>query len=324
MRRRDFVLLGGACVLTSSSAWAQQDRIPTIGFLSPADVLLPSDKAFLQGLQDLGYIEGKTILMEYRFAHGKFERLWDFAAELALLNVDVIVARVTQASLAAKKATGSIPIVMLAVSDPIGSGLVDNLARPNANVTGTASMNAEVVGKSLEILKEVVPGASRVAVLWNPGNAVFQQQSLSKAERAAEALALELRAFGAQMPEEIEGAFAAMTEAQVDALLVLGDPVLVRYQGLIIEQAEKNRLPAIYATRESAEAGGLMAYGPNMEAQFRRAAVYVDKILKGAAPADLPVEQPTQFELVVNLNAAEALGLTFPLPILARADEVIE
>lgn len=324
MRRRGFLFLAGACAFQPSQAWAQKARLPTIGYLSPADVLLPADKAFILGLQSLGYFEGRTILIEYRFAGGNFERLSELARELVRLNVDLIVARVTQASLAAKKATRTIPIVMLGVSDPVGSGLVENLARPNENVTGTASMNAEVIGKSLEILKEVAPAASRVAVLWNPSNAVFQQQLLSRAERAAKSLKLELRAFGVQAPEEIEGAFAAMTESQVDALLVLGDPVLVRHQSLIIELAERTRLPAMYANKESAEAGGLMAYGPNIEAQFRRAAVYVDKILKGAAPTDLPVEQPTQFELVINLNSAKALGLALPVPLLARADEVIE
>ena len=324
MRRRDFVSLAGAVALLSFGAQAQQDPLPRIGFLSPTAALTASDKVFLRGLRELGYFEGKTILIEYRFAEGEFERLPELAAELVQLGVDVIVARVTQASLAAKNATDAIPIVMLAVSDPIGSGLVESLARPGANVTGTASMNAEVVGKSLEILKEVVPDASRVAVLWNPGNAVFQQQMLREAEEAAETLELELRAFGVQAPDEIDSAFAAIAEAKVNALLVLGDPILIRHQQLIIEHAQSGRLPAIYASRETAEAGGLMAYGPNMKAQFWRAATYVDRILRGAEPADLPVEQPTQFELVVNLNAAKSLGLTFPLPLLARADEVIE
>lgn len=324
MRRRDFLLLVSAATLLPLTAEAQQDQLPRIGFLSPAAELTSVDRAFLQGLEELGYFDGKTIDIKYRFAGGKFEQLPALASELVQLPVDIIVTRVTQASLAAMNATGTIPIVMLAVSDPVGSGLVESLARPGANITGTASMSAEVVGKSLEILREVVPNASRVAVLWNPANAVFQQQMLSEAEKAATTLGIELIRFGVQAPGDIDGAFAAIAEAKVDGLLVLGDPILIRHQKPIIAHAQANRLPAIYATREAAEAGGLMAYGPNMNAQFHRAAIYVDRILQGAEPAELPVEQPTDFELVLNLNAAKALGLDVPPPLLARADEVIE
>lgn len=324
MRRRDVLFLAGGATLLSLPARSQQNEIPRIGFLSPAAALSPLDRAFVSGLRELGYVEGKNILIEYRFAEGEFQRLPELALELVQLRVEVIAAVVTQASLAAQRATDTIPVVMLAVSDPIGSGLVKSLARPEANITGTASMTAEVVGKSLEILKEVVPDATRVAILWNPGNAVFQHQLLKEAKRAAELLSFEVRTFGVQTPDEIDEAFAAMTEANFPALLVAGDPILIRHHRLIIEHAERSQLPAMYSNREIAEAGGLMAYGPSMETQFRRAATYVDRLLKGAAPADLPVERPTQFELVINLRGAEALGLTLPLPLLARADEVIE
>ena len=327
-RRQVLLLLCGAMAAWPLAVRAQQaGKVARIGYLSPNSAsvgLLSRDKAFLQGLHQLGYIEGRNIVIEYRFADEKFERLAELATELVRLDVDVIVAAVTQASLAAKAATSTIPVVMLGVSDPVRSGLVASLARPEANVTGTSSMTAEVVGKSLELLKEVVPKLSRVAVLWNPDNAIFQAQMLQATERAAGVLGLQLRKVGARGLDELNRAFETISSESVGALLVLSDPTLIAHRARIIDFAAKNHLPAIYGANDHAEAGGLMAYAPDMEGQFRRAAFYVDKILKGVKPADLPIEQPTKFELVINMKTAKRLGLTIPLPLLGRADRVIE
>jgi putative ABC transport system substrate-binding protein len=248
----------------------------------------------------------------------------ELAAELVRLDVDVIVAAVTQASLAAKAATNSIPVVMMAVSDPLGIGLVTSLARPEGNVTGTSSQTGELVGKSLEVLKEVVPRLSAVAVLWNPANATFQNQMMQAADRAAGLLGVTLHKVEARRPDEFERAFASMSGARADALLVLADPTLIVNRGRIIGLAAAHRLPAIYLTNNHAEDGGLMSYAPDMPGQFRRAATYVDRLLKGAKPADLPIEQPTKFEFAINMKTAASLGLTIPLPLLGRADKVIE
>jgi putative ABC transport system substrate-binding protein len=326
MRRRDFIIfLGGVAAAWPLSLRAQQaPQVRRIGYLSSNSELSARDQQFIQGLRELGYVDGKNILIEYRFAGGKFEQLPALAAELARLNLDVIVARVTAASLAAKAATGTIPIVMLAVSDPIASGLVASLARSGNNITGTSSQIAEVQGKSLELIKEIVPDLNRVAVLWNPGNAIFQAQMLQSAREAAIALGLDLHEFGARNAKELDSAFEAIRNARVDALLVLGDPILRNHRTKIIEFAAKSRLPAIYATEEHAEGGGLMTYGPDMDAQFERGAIYVDKILKGAKPADLPIEQPTKFKFSINLKTAKALGLQIPPELIVRADKVIE
>jgi ABC-type uncharacterized transport system substrate-binding protein len=327
MKRREFLsVLGGAAAWPIVARAQQGGKIPRIGYLtsSAATGLLPSERAFLEGLRELGYVEGENIQIEYRFAEGHFERLADLAKELVRLNVDVIVAAVTQASLAAKAATRKIPIVMLGVSDPVGSKLVPSLARPGGNITGTSSQTAEAAGKTLEVLKDAVPGITRVAVLWNPENAVFQSQMLRETERAAGVLGIQLREIGARQGEELGRAFATITEEKVDGLLVLGDPTLARNRKRIVEFAEKLRLPAIYGVADHADIGGLMAYAPDMIGQFRRGAAYVDKILKGANPAELPVEQPTKFELVINMRTARKLGLTIPLPLLGRADRVIE
>jgi putative ABC transport system substrate-binding protein len=325
MRRREFItLLGGGAAWPLVASAQQPGKIYRIGYLSPTTGLEARDKAFLQGLQELGYIEGKNIVIDYRFAHGKFERLAELATELVRLDVDVIAAVVTQASIAAKAATRKIPVVILAVSDPLGSGLVTSLARPDANVTGTSSMTGEVVGKSLELLKDIVPKLSHVAVLWNPDNAVFQSQMLQATERAAIVLGLQLREFGARNTDEIDHAFEAMSKAHVDALLVMADPTFIANRARIIDLSARSHLPAIYGTPGHAEAGGLVSYSPDMLGQFHRAAAYVDKILKGTKPADLPIEQATKFELVINMNTAKTLGLSIPLPLLGRADKVIE
>ena len=324
MQRREFLtFLGSAAVSWPLAADAQHvSKLPRIGYLSPVSAV--SIETFRQGLRELGYIDGTNIIIEYRFADGRFDRLPALAMELVRLNVDVIVTALTQASLAARDATKTIPIVIAGVSDPVGSGLIANLARPGGNITGTSSQTSEVVGKSLEFLKEAIPGIMHVAVLWNPANAVFQTQMLKETETAAVALRVQLKDFGVRTVDELSAAFAAIAQERADALLVLGDPLLISQQKRIIDYAAKQRLPAIYATKEHAAAGGLMTYGPNIEGQFRRAATYVDKILKGAKPAELPVEQPTQFELVINLKTAKALGITIPTTLLGRADEVIE
>jgi putative ABC transport system substrate-binding protein len=325
MKRREFI-----AVLSGAAAWpfvarAQEaGKIPRIGYLSPRPKLSPVDRSFMQGLGELGYIDDKNILIEFRFAAGNFKRLPAMAAELVRLNVDVIVTVVTQASLAAKGATKTIPVVMLAVSDPIAAGLIKSLARPGGNVTGTSSQTAEVQGKSLQLLKQVVPKLRRVAVLWNPANAIFQTQMLQAAKEAAIALDLKLHEFGVRNPNELDHVFAAISNAHVGALMVLGDPTLIVHKAQIIKFAAKIRLPAIYATKDHAEAGGLITYGPDYAAQYRRGAFYVDKILKGVKPADLPVEQPTKFELAINLKTAKALGLQIPPALLIRADKVIE
>jgi putative ABC transport system substrate-binding protein len=307
------------------TARAQTPKVPRIGYLSPRSTAhVANDRAFLQGLRDLGYVEGTNILIESRFADGKFERLPELATDLVRLNVDVIAAAVTQASLAAKAATKTIPIVMLAVSDPVGSGLITSIARPDANITGTSAMSAEVIGKALELLKEIVPQLSRVAVLWNPGNATFQAQLLRESERAAGVLGLQLRKFEVRGAYEFEPAFAAIVAEKVGALLLLPDATLLEHSARIIDFAAKNRLTAVYGLKDDALSGGLMSYGPDMRNQYYRGAAYVDKILKGAKPSDLPVQQPTKFELVINLKTAKALGINIPLPLLGRADEVIE
>jgi putative ABC transport system substrate-binding protein len=324
MRRREFIALLGVAAWPMAALAQQAEKIPRIGYLSPRSALITSDHAFLQGLRELGYVEGKNILIEFRFADGKFDRLPGLAAELVRLNVDVIVAAVTQASLAAKASTKTIPVVMLAVGDPVRSGLINNIARPDANVTGTSSMYSEVIGKPLEVLKEIVPQLSLVGVIWNPGNAIFQEQLLHGIERAAGTLGLQLRKFEARSVDEIDQAFAAIVDARAGALLVLPDATLLEHRARVIDLATRNRLIVVYGQRDDAVAGGLISYGPDMANQYYRGAAYVDKILKGAKPSDLPVQQPIKFELVVNLKAAKALGITIPLPLLGRADEVLE
>jgi putative tryptophan/tyrosine transport system substrate-binding protein len=329
MRRREFItLLGGAAVTWPLMARAQQvGKIPRIGYLSPGSASpgpLAYHDEFQRGLRELGYVEGRNIVIDYRFAAGKFDRLDQLAAELVRLNVNIIVSAVTQASLAAKNATSTIPIVILSVADPVGAGLVASLARPGANVTGTSAMTNEVIGKSLALLKQTVPIVSPVAVLWNPNNVTYQGQILRETEMAAGKLGVELQTFGVRAPNEFDPTFAAITSARAASLLVLPDPLFSAYTARIADLADKSRLPAMYGLKEDVAAGGLMAYGPKYADLYRRAASYVDKILKGAKPADLPVEQPTNFEFVINLKTAKTLGLSIPPGILAIADEAIE
>jgi ABC-type uncharacterized transport system substrate-binding protein len=329
IRRRKFLAtLGGAAAAWPLTARAQQvGKVPRIGYLSPGSASpgpLAYHDEFERGLRELGYIEGRNIVIEYRFADGKFDRLGALAAELVQLNVDVIVSVVTQASLAAKNATSTIPIVIVSVGDPVGAGLVASLARPGANVTGNSGMTTEVIGKGLGLFKQTVPNVSPVAVMWNPDNVVYQGQILRETEVAARTLGIQLQMFGARGPDEFDRTFGAITSARAASLLVLPDPVFSAHTARIAAFADESRLPALYGLREHAAAGGLMAYGPNYADLYRRAASYVDKILKGAKPADLPVEQPTKFEFVINLKTATTLGLTIPPGVLAIADEVIE
>ncbi len=302
-------------------------RVARIGFLSTSGNLAQPIEAFQRGLRDLGYVEGRNLVIEYRSAEGKPERLSSLAAELIALKVDVIVAAGgTSAALAARQATKTIPIVFPAVGDPVTSGLIASLARPGGNATGLAMLSPELVGKCLEQLKEAVPWVSRVAALWQPDTAPerAEKEMLKEADLAARALGVRLHVVKARSREDFPRAFAEMKRTQADALTVLSSPVFVGERRRIAELAVKNRLPTVFAFRSYVDAGGLMSYGPNLADLFRRAATYVDRILKGAKPADLPVEQPTTFELVVNLKTAKALGLTIPSSMRGRADQVIE
>jgi putative ABC transport system substrate-binding protein len=324
-RRREFIALVTAGLVSHPRiAVAQQHRIPLIGLLSSAGVNALWEKRFREGLLEQGYEVGRNVAIEYRSAEGRFDRLPELAAELVQLKVDVIVAFVTAATLAAKKSTATIPIVMVAVSDPVGAGLVTSLARPGGNVTGTSGQSGQIAPKSLEFLTAVVPTLRRVAVLWNPANAVFQTQILKATEAAARSLGIQLRILGVRTLEEINRAFEAMAAERVQALDVLADALLDTLGGKIASLATRARLPSAGGLRNFAEAGGLLAYGPDFQAMFQRAGSYAGKILKGSRPADLPVEQSTKYELVINLKTAKALGLTIPPLLLLRADQVIE
>ncbi len=302
----------------------QPAKIPRIGFLA-ATPSGSSDRTdtFRQGLRELGYVEGKNIIIEYRRAEGQFERLPELAAELVHLKVEVIVAAGAASTRRAKEATATIPIVMASDNDPVGSGFVASLARPGGNITGLSQMAPELAGKRLEILKEIVPKLSRLAVLGefnNPGNA----QSLKETELVAEAFKVRLQSLDVRGPKDIESGFQKASKGHADAVLVLGGPVATAQREHIAELAAKSGLPAMYPQSDYMDAGGLIFYGPSFSDLFHRAATYVDKILKGAKPADLPVEQPTKFELVINLKAAKQIGLTIPPNVLVRADKVIK
>jgi putative tryptophan/tyrosine transport system substrate-binding protein len=327
MDRRAFLgTLAGGLLAPPLAAEAEQAKtIPRIGFLSSSSVDRERTRlaAFQQGLRESGYVEGKTFFIEQRYAGGQFEKLPELAAELAGLKVDVLVVAGAPAAHAAKKATRVIPIVMTNAADPVGTGLVASLARPGGNVTGLSDFNAGVVAKRLELLKEVVPSASRVAVLLNPANPTNPPQ-LKLTQVAATTLGMTLLSVEAKGAAEIDRAFAVIKTERPGALIVIGDPLLGSYAKRIVEHSTESRLPAIYWSREFPDAGGLMSYGINLEDVSRRAATFVDKILRGAKPGDLPVEQPTKFELVINLKTAKALGLTIPQSLLARADQVIE
>jgi putative ABC transport system substrate-binding protein len=329
IKRRPFVV-GCLALFTARmpiAAEAQQaDKVWRIGFLEAGSSSVNRHflDAFRQGLNELGYQEGRQIAIEDRWAEGRNDRFPGLVAELIRLKVAVIVAASTPATLAAKNATKEIPIVMTLVSDLVGGGFVASLSRPGGNITGLASIANEVVGKQLELLKEAVPQVSLVAVLWNPANPAFQTVQLRQAEVAAKALRVRLQVLEACSSDELDATFGALTGRQAGALLVLADGMFFRHRARITGFAAKRRLPAIFQGKENVEAGGLMSYGVSIPDMFHRAATYVDKILKGAKAADLPVEQPTKFELVINLKTAKSLGLTIPQSLLQRADQVIE
>ena len=325
MRSRRLALLAMlALVALPAAPAAAQSPAPShrIGYLT-VSAQPAREEIFRQELRRLGYTEGQNLTIEYRAAEGRFERLPALAAELVGLKVDVLVTVVTQASLAAKKATGTIPIVMVGVGDPVGTGLVASLARPGGNVTGNSTTAAEVVGKQLELVRELRPKASRVGVLWNPANAVFQKQALGEAKAAAAKLKLRLQIAEARGPAEFDRAFATIAGQRVDAVLVIGDPVFNAHASELAELAVKHRLPAVSSAREYVERGFLMTYGPSFADAHRLSAAYVDRILKGARPADLPVEQITKFELFINARTARVIGVSVPQALVARADHVI-
>jgi putative ABC transport system substrate-binding protein len=325
-RRRLLVALGVAVLPAPPSALAQPQpkRVARIGYLTARSVDFETGwlDVFRQGLRELGYVEGETIVVEARHAAGRMDRLPGLAAELVRLPVDVLVAASSTSAHAARKATGTIPIVIVS-ADPVGHGLVASLARPGGNVTGVSDFHPGLVTKRLELLKEIAPAISRVAVLTNPAN-VSHPQELRDLQAAAPALGVTLLILEVKRPDDIDGVFATIGKERPGALLLLGDPVITTPQKRIAEFAIKRRLPAIYTIREWTEAGGLMSYGTSFADLYRRAATFVDKVLKGARPADLPIEQPTTFELVINRRTARALGLTVPSALLLRADQVIE
>ena len=318
--------LAFAALAAPPAAAAQQPaKVPRIGFLSAEVAAATSDltEAFQQGLQDLGYAEGQNIVVVYRFARGNYSRLPDLAAELVRLKVDVIVAATTPAAQAAKSAAGPIPIVFTQVSDPVGSGLVRALAQPGGNVTGLSVLTRELSGKRLELLKEVVPRASRVAVLWDPGQS-SGAPVLKETEAAGRSLGLQVQPVEARGPDDFQRALSTVKKMRAGAIVVLPSQPFTAHRHRLADLLIKERIPAVFIRREYVEAGGLMSYSPSLTDQYRRAATYVDKILKGAKPADLPVEQPTRFEMVINLKTAKALGLTIPQSVLVRADQVIQ
>ena len=322
------ILVAVILLAVGVTAEAQQPKqVPRIGYLTGSSPSAESARieAFGQGLRELGYVEGKNIVIEYRYAEGKLDRMTELAADLVRLNVEVIVTGGPLVTRAAKEATTTIPIVMTQDADPVGSGFVASLARPGGNITGLSTLSPEINGKRLELLKEIVPKLSRVAVLGTstrPGTA----QELKEVELAAGAFGVKLQYLDVLDPKDIETAFRAASKGRVDAVLMLvSGGVVNAHRTTIVELAVKTRLPVIYGTggRAFVEAGGLMTYGVNINDLDRRAATYVDKILKGAKPADLPVEQPTKFEFIINLKAAKQIGLTIPPKVLARADKVI-
>jgi putative ABC transport system substrate-binding protein len=314
-------LVGGALAAEAQPA----EKIPRIALLSAgASGGNPQlAEAFRQGLRDLGWLEGKNIVLEYRFGEGRDDRLSALAAELVRQNPDAIVATSTVSTVALSKVTKAIPVVMMGTGDPVTLGLVASLGRPGGNVTGLSfSVGLETFGKGLELLREAIPGIRWVAVLSNPANP-SQPLAIKNVTKTAQSLGLELQLLEARGPDDFDGAFAAMAKQRAPALLVVADAVFLRHGARLAYLAAKHRLPAMHGFREVAAAGGLMSYGASMTDLSRRAAVFVDKILKGAKPADLPIEQPTRFELVINMKTAKTLGLTIPRSLLMRADEVL-
>jgi ABC-type uncharacterized transport system substrate-binding protein len=322
MRRRDFIKgIAGSAAAWPLAAHAQQPQ-KKVGFLATGGVPLYIN-AFYDALHTLGWIEGKNVTYETRYAENRVDRLPELVAELIRLKVDVIVAGGTPAPLAAKRATATVPIIMTAAADPLGAGLVASLSRPGGNVTGVSLMSADLVGKRLELLKEILPEVSSVAVLWNADHP-FSTFVFKETERAARTMRIEVQSLKVQSPADMDSALMTVMRKNASALIAVEDPLTTDYRRQIAEFAAKNKLPSIYGLRMFVDAGGLLSYGADLADLYRRAAGYVDKIFRGAKPSDLPVEQPTKFELVVNLKTAKALGITIPQSLLVTAYEVIE
>ena len=324
MKRRGFItLLGGAAAWPLAAR--AQPKLPRVGFMGNSTATLEANLvgAFRDGLRELGYEEGRNIIIEYRWADGKYERFPALVAELIAAKVDVIVTAGTPAALAVKKATTTVPLVMVAVGDPVGTGLVPSLARPGGNLTGLSSIAPDLEGKRLELLREVVPTLSHVAVFFNLLNP-FHVVSMRNAHTAAEAMGIKLQQHDIRKSEDLDDAFATIRKERPDGLLILADRVFLHNRQRMMDFTEEQRLPNINAYTELVEAGGLMSYGPSYEDMHKRAAIYVDKIIKGVKPADLPIEQPSKFTFVINLKVAKALGLTVPSSLLTLADKVIE
>jgi putative ABC transport system substrate-binding protein len=327
MRRREFItLLGGAVIWPLAARAQQMGKVPHLGILNPGTTDPPATVGFYKGLRELGYTEGQNIAIERRYADWKFDQFGKLAAELVQINVDVIVVMSTSPARAAKEASSVIPIVVASMADPVGDELVASLARPGGNITGTTFLGPELTAKRMGLLKEAIPTISRIAALWHPSayGKRTMEDLLKETKGAALALGWQLQLVAANDPGDLDGAISTITGASPDALIVLNSPMFYNEHKHIVELAAKNHLPAMYAAREFADAGGLMAYGANLVEVFRRAATYVDKILKGAKPADLPVERPTKLELVINLKAARELGLTVAREFQLLADEIIE
>jgi putative ABC transport system substrate-binding protein len=327
-RRHVAILLGALILAAPVTSFSQQPaKVPRIGYLQPAapqNNSSPYLEDFRQGLRDLGYIEGKNVQLEVRWGEGKLERLPVLAAELVGLKVDVIVAVTSPSVMAAKQATQTIPIVMPLSSDPVADGLVKSLARPGGNITGLSLMTPDVGAKRLQLLKEVFPKPARpVAVLWNP-DYIGMAARFRQAQRAGSTIGMDVRSVEVRDSRELERALEALDRERPDALVLLADPLTLSQRLRIVEFAAEERLPAIYEVSQFVEAGGLMSYGPDVDELVRRSATYVDKILKGAKPGDLPIEQPTKFELVINLKTAKALGISIPQSVLLQADRVIQ
>ena len=326
VQRRDVLIAGGALLLLRAQPARSAGMVPRIGYLAVSSPATRADlhEAFRQGLRELGWRDGHNIAIEYRFAEGRAERLPALASELVREQVDLIVAAGGNAVAVAASKAASIPIVAIGVSNPVRLGLAASLARPGANLTGLAfSVDLESITKGLQLLTEAIPATRRVTVLTNPGNPA-QPDAVADLTKAGRSLGLELQFLQASNADEIELAFAAMVRERATALFVVPESLFIAHRALLAELTARHRLPTMHGVRENVDAGGLLAYGPSLSAQARRAATYVDKILRGAKPGDLPIEQPTKFELVINLKTAKALGITIPQSVLLRADEVIQ
>ena len=325
MRRREFITLLGCAAVAWPVALDAQAKIPRIGFMGNSTAALEANVvgSFLDGLRELGYEDNRNIIIEYRWADGNYARFPALVAELIAAKVDVIVTAGTPAVLAVKKATTTVPVVMVAVGDPVGTGLVSSLARPGGNLTGLSSIAPDLEGKRLDILREIMPTLSHVAVFFNSLN-TFHDVSVRHANAAAQAMGIKLQWHNICKSEDLDGAFAAIRKERPDALLILADRVFLHNRQRMMDFTAEQRLPNVNPYKELVEAGGLMSYGPSYEDIHKRAAIYVDKILKGANPADLPIEQPIKFTFLINLKAAKALGLTVPLSLQIAADEMIE